>query len=93
MLKHLHVVLVMQELYQCVFIQKYESDASILRPAAWPDAPEQLDVTQFLTDSPALGGAARGAAELVALANAARAFTDTAGFTLRCGVCQVRLHI
>ncbi len=33
--------------------------------------------------------AARGAAELVALAHTAHAFTNTADFTLRCGVCLV----
>lgn len=35
--------------------------------------------------------ASRGAAELVAACHAARQFTDTANFTLRCGVCQIGL--
>lgn len=57
--------------------------------AAWPDAPERLDVTLFPSSGPVCQEAARGAAELVALAHAAHAFTNTADFTLRCGVCQV----
>ena len=32
-----------------------------------------------------------GAAQLVARAHQARQFTDTASFTLRCGVCQIGL--
>lgn len=58
-------------------------------PAAWPDAAERLDVTTFPTSGPVCQEAARGAAELVALAHTAHAFTNTADFTLRCGVCQV----
>jgi hypothetical protein len=57
--------------------------------AAWPDAAERLDVTTFPTSGPVCQEAARGAAELVALAHTAHAFTNTADFTLRCGVCQV----
>jgi len=46
-------------------------------------------VTLFPSSGPVCQEAARGAAELVALAHAAHAFTNTADFTLRCGVCQV----
>ncbi len=46
-------------------------------------------MTTFPSSGPVCQDAARGAAELVALAHAAHAFTNTADFTLRCGVCQV----
>lgn len=62
---------------------------SPILPAAWPDAPERLDATQFPSSGPVCNEAARGASEVVALAHAAHAFTSTADFTLRCGVCQV----
>ncbi|KAG2437463.1 hypothetical protein HXX76_006113 [Chlamydomonas incerta] len=59
--------------------------------AAFEGAPEELDVTCFEASSPG-GRAIMAAAEkLVAATNAARQFTDTANFTLRCGVCQIGL--
>ncbi|KAG2426130.1 hypothetical protein HYH02_014845 [Chlamydomonas schloesseri] len=62
-----------------------------LAVAAFEGAPEELDVTCFEARSG--GGAAIMAAaeKLVAATNAARQFTDTANFTLRCGVCQIGL--
>lgn len=59
--------------------------------AAFPDAPEALDTSVFPSESELASGAARSASEVVAVAHAARAYTDTAGFTLRCSVCQVGL--
>lgn len=60
---------------------------------AWPDAPEQLDVTLFPSSGPVCQEAAKGVAELVALAHAANAFTNTAEFMLRCGDCQVAFFL
>ncbi|PNW79281.1 hypothetical protein CHLRE_09g409050v5 [Chlamydomonas reinhardtii] len=60
-----------------------------LAVAAFAGAPEELDVTCFEPDT-AGGRAITAAAEkLVEATNAARQFTDTANFTLRCGVCQI----
>jgi len=52
-------------------------------------APEDFDVCSFPTaDGAALATVMAQAAEVVAAARAARAFTDTARFTIRCLVCQ-----
>lgn len=59
--------------------------------AAFEGAPEDLDVT-IIDPSSQLGAAVGAAAAgLVAASHAARQFTDTANFTLRCGVCQLGL--
>jgi hypothetical protein len=64
-----------------------------LAVAAFEGAPEELDVTLFEAGS-ATGQAVMAAAEkLVAATHAARQFTDTANFTLRCGVCQMGLKV
>ena len=53
------------------------------------DAPEEFDVCCFAVDDVATLALVMGqAAEVVAAARAARAFTDTARFTIRCLVCQ-----
>lgn len=52
-----------------------------------PFAPEEADVTTFRIADPRTDDVRRAAKELVARARAARQFTDTAKFTLRCGVC------
>ncbi|GLC69894.1 hypothetical protein PLESTF_000892900, partial [Pleodorina starrii] len=60
-----------------------------LAVAAFEGGPEELDVTMFRPGG-AEGAAIMEAAEkLVAATHAARQFTDTANFTLRCGVCQM----
>jgi|AntAceMinimDraft_1070359.scaffolds.fasta_scaffold40061_1 hypothetical protein len=63
-------------------------DALVL---VYPGAPRDMDVTVF----PAVGGAAeaaeRKARAVVGQAHAARQFTDTANFALRCLVCQLGL--
>ncbi len=59
--------------------------------AAYPGAPEAGDVTLLPAAGPQCEAAMTGAAALVAAAHAARQFTDTANFTLRCGVCRVGL--
>ncbi|GIL92406.1 hypothetical protein Vretimale_6476 [Volvox reticuliferus] len=59
--------------------------------AAFEGASEELDVTMFCPrcrDGEAIMAAAE---ELVAAAHAARQFSDTANFRLRCGVCQIGL--
>ena len=48
-------------------------------------------MTVFPSAGEAAAAAGRGAEALVAEAHAARQFTDTGSFTLRCGVCQVDL--
>lgn len=46
----------------------------------------------YSTASREAGDIGRGAEALVAAAHTARQFTDTANFTLRCGVCQLGLQ-
>jgi len=58
-------------------------------PAAFPGAPEEIDVTVFPSSGPAVDSAAQGAENLVAEAHGARQFTNMGTFTLRCGVCQM----
>lgn len=58
---------------------------------AFEGAPEELDVTAFEPGSQAGSRIQQAAEQLVAACNAARQFTDTANFTLRCGVCQIGL--
>ena len=66
--------------------------STCFRPhTAFPGAPEDIDVTVFPSAGEAAAAAGRGAEALVAEAHAARQFTDTGSFTLRCGVCQVDL--
>lgn len=64
---------------------------SAIAVAAFDGAPEELDVTKLDAGSPDAAAVAAAAAKLVAGCNAARAFTDTAKFTLRCGVCALGL--
>lgn len=52
-----------------------------------PFAPEEGDTRTFRIADPRTDDVRRAAGELVAQARAARQFTDTAKFTLRCGVC------
>jgi ubiquitin thioesterase OTU1 len=59
-----------------------------LAVAVFPDAPEELDVTVHPVDSPNAAALDDAVARLVAAAHAAKAFTDTQGFTLRCIVCR-----
>ncbi len=54
-------------------------------------APEDLDISVYSKASRDAADIERCAEELVAAAHAARQFTDTANFTLRCGVCQLGL--
>lgn len=55
-------------------------------------APEEFDQTIFPVNKDRTIGAAEGLAlNLVKDANRKRSFTDTANFTLRCGVCQAGL--
>lgn len=56
--------------------------------AGAPLRPPHAATTQV--GSPQEASASAGAARLVAACHAARQFTDTASFLLRCGVCQVR---
>ena len=56
-----------------------------------PFAPEAGDATLFSLSDPRTADVRAAAAELVARARANRQFTDTARFTLRCGVCQCGL--
>ncbi|PRP86231.1 C2H2-type zinc finger-containing protein [Planoprotostelium fungivorum] len=53
-----------------------------------PSFPEDMDITIF---SPKDDAATNKAMKLVQEANKAREFTDTGGFSLRCGVCQTGL--
>jgi ubiquitin thioesterase OTU1 len=67
-------------------------DALAVAPEGHQDqGSESRDVTIFEVGSAEAEGAANGAAALVAACHAARQFTDTANFTLRCGVCGVGL--
>ena len=50
-------------------------------------SPVERDVTRFEVGSPAFTAAQSAAMELVHRLHRERAFTDTAGFTLRCGTC------
>ena len=59
-----------------------------LAVAAFPGAPEHLDRTVLPSAGPGTDAVMAGAAALTAAAHAARAFTDVANFTLRCGACQ-----
>eukprot|EP00197_Chlamydomonas_leiostraca_P007834 CAMPEP_0202859510 /NCGR_PEP_ID=MMETSP1391-20130828/1587_1 /ASSEMBLY_ACC=CAM_ASM_000867 /TAXON_ID=1034604 /ORGANISM="Chlamydomonas leiostraca, Strain SAG 11-49" /LENGTH=381 /DNA_ID=CAMNT_0049538545 /DNA_START=147 /DNA_END=1292 /DNA_ORIENTATION=+ len=59
--------------------------------AAYDGAPEELDVTIYTPGTPAASDIEAAAARLVKAIHDARQFTDTANFTLRCGVCQVGL--
>ena len=56
--------------------------------AAFPGAPEELDVTLLEVDAPNADAVDQAVAGLVANAHSAHKFTDTAGFTLRCIVCR-----
>lgn len=56
-----------------------------------PFAPEEGDTTLFSLSDPRTADVRAAAKELVAQARANRQFTDTARFTLRCGVCQCGL--
>ena len=56
-----------------------------------PFAPEAGDATLFALSDPRTAEVRAAAGELVAQARANRQFTDTARFTLRCGVCQCGL--
>ena len=56
-----------------------------------PFAPEAGDATVFSLADPRTADVRAAARELVAQARANRQFTDTARFTLRCGVCQCGL--
>jgi len=60
-----------------------------LAVSAFEGAPEELDITIFNPHSAEGQAIAAGAAQLVEKANAARQFTDTTNFKLRCGVCQI----
>ena len=55
---------------------------------AFVGAPEELDVTLHPVDAPNAAALDDAVAQLLAAAKAAKAFTDTAGFTLRCIVCR-----
>ena len=57
-----------------------------------PFAPEEGDTTLFALSDPRTAGVRAAANELVAQARTNRQFTDTARFTLRCGVCQCGLQ-
>ena len=50
-------------------------------------SPVERDVTRFEVGSPAFAAAQAAAVDLVHRFHRERAFTDTAGFTLRCGTC------
>lgn len=60
--------------------------------APFPGASEDLDVTLLPTHGPRTEEVAAAAAALVTAAHAARQFTDTGNFTLRCGVCGTGLR-
>ncbi|KAJ9505863.1 hypothetical protein QJQ45_027954, partial [Haematococcus lacustris] len=63
-----------------------------LAVAAFEGAPEELDTRILDLSSPRqLAMVEEGATKLVAACHDARMFTNTASFTLRCGVCQVGL--
>lgn len=51
-------------------------------------APEALDQTVVSIPSSQADAIEAAATQLVAACNGARQFTDTASFTLRCGICQ-----
>ncbi len=63
-----------------------------LAVAAAPGAPESRDVVAVPSAGARTEEVMAGAARLVARAHAARQFTDTANFTLRCGTCKVGLQ-
>ena len=69
-----------------VFFSGIHYDA--IAVAAFPGAPEELDVTLLEVDAPNAEAVDQAVAELVANAHGAHKFTDTAGFTLRCIVCR-----
>lgn len=52
-------------------------------------ATEELDITIYTPHTPMASDIEAAAAKLVKAIHDARQFTDTANFTLRCGVCQV----
>ena len=56
--------------------------------AAFPDAPEVVDLTLQPVDAPNAAEVDAAVAALVAQAHGQHKFTDTAGFTLRCIVCR-----
>lgn len=62
-----------------------------LAVAAYEGAPESLDVTMVPSSGQRCDAVMAAARALTAAAHKARAFTDTANFTLRCGVCQIGL--
>ncbi|KAF5837731.1 hypothetical protein DUNSADRAFT_3986 [Dunaliella salina] len=64
-------------------------DAMAMTPIQ--DGPEELDITKFETSAPDAQDIQQAARLLVQAAHEARQFTNTASFTLRCGVCQVGL--
>lgn len=63
-----------------------------LAVAARVGASESQDVTALPASSSRTEAAMEAAARLVARFHSARQFTDTANFTLRCGVCKVGLR-
>lgn len=65
-------------------------DALAVSP--FPGAPEDMDATVFPVDGPRTREVMAAAGRLVAAAHDARQFTDTAAFTLRCGVCGAGLR-
>jgi len=62
-----------------------------LAVAAGVGTAESRDVVSLSTTSAKMEAVMEGAARLVAKAHASRQFTDTANFTLRCGVCKIGL--
>ena len=62
-------------------------DALAMAPRA--GAPESSDTVSFSVADPRLPGVMEAASALVSANRAARQFTDTARFTLRCGVCGI----
>ncbi|KFM28485.1 Ubiquitin thioesterase OTU1 [Auxenochlorella protothecoides] len=65
-------------------------DALAVSP--FPGAPEDMDATVFPVDGRRTREVMAAAGRLVAAAHDARQFTDTAAFTLRCGVCGAGLR-
>uniref|UniRef100_A0A061QXM6 Ubiquitin thioesterase OTU n=2 Tax=Tetraselmis sp. GSL018 TaxID=582737 RepID=A0A061QXM6_9CHLO len=56
---------------------------------AFEGAPEEIDITIFAHGTPQMEEACSGAEQLVRRCYEAKQFTDTAHFTLRCGVCNI----
>ncbi|XP_006855843.2 ubiquitin thioesterase OTU1 [Amborella trichopoda] len=64
-------------------------DALVMSPSN--DAPEDFDQTIFLTQNGTIAAVESQVLNLVRDAQRKRSYTDTANFTLRCGVCQMGL--